>query len=243
MQARTEDLALLLKLQQADLDALHARKKLEALPQRVKIAQARRKKTQVDEKREQVEKLLAGIEEEIAAIEDEDGRLAERQRVVQSEIDEVRNDYRSVEVRTKELNGIAKRRVALEEQLGDASERLAKVEALRDQVIEAFDTFAREEAEAVASYREEGGALQRDIAVAKAAHARIVADLPDELITLYDKTASRCGGVAVGLLSGTQCSVCRVEVSRDRLIELRKNAPLANCPACQRLLVVEGAQA
>lgn len=241
MQARTEDLALLLKLQKADLDALQARKKIEALPQRGRIAAARRKKVQVEEKRAQVAELIAQVEGEISDIEEEDARLAEKQRGVQAEIDGVRGDYRSVEARTKELNGISKRRVALEERLLSASERLEKAEAVRGQAEAALEAIARDEAEAVASYREEGDGLQREIAEAHATRERIVAQLDPALAALYEKTAARCGGVAVGTLSGTTCGVCRAEISQDRLIEMRKSAPIAPCPACGRLLIMTGA--
>ena len=238
MQARLEDVSALLKLQQADLDGLHARKKLEALPQRVKIAELRAKKNQVADKKAQVDELHATAEGEVAAIESEDAKLAEKQRSVQAEIDEVRGDYRSVETRTKELNGISKRRVTLEEQLGVASEKLAKIEALQTQVASALEKLNREEAAEVASYREEGGGLQRAMAEAEAQHEKIVAGLPADLVSLYDKTAARCGGVAIGVLNGTKCGVCRSEIPHERLIEIRKSAPLSTCPACHRLLVV-----
>ena len=41
----------------------------------------------------------------------------EKQHQVQHEIDEAKGDYRNVESRTKELNGIPKRRGTLEEEL------------------------------------------------------------------------------------------------------------------------------
>ncbi len=240
MQARTEDLALLMKLQQADLDGLHARKKLESLPQRLTIATLRKKKDTVKEKRAQVEKLLTDVEHDIAAIEEEDKRLAERQSTLQAEIDEVRSDYRSVETRTKELNGIAKRRTTLEERLSIAGEKLEKTETVRNQIVAAYDTLVREEAEVVASYRKEAEILHKDITRATATHASIAKDLPHNLVELYDKTAARCGGVAVETLSQAQCTTCRTELSPDRVIELRKNAPLGICPVCQRLLIVTG---
>lgn len=238
MQARTEDLQTLLKLQQADFDALRARKGIEALPQRSVIATARAKKAQIEGKAAQVAELRDAAEREVSSIEEEDAALAEKQRAVQAEIDEVRGDYRSVEARTKELNGISKRRMALEEQLGEASEKLEKVEAVRQQIASALETLAREEATAVASYREEGGSLQREIEDAKARHAELVSLLPADLADRYEKTASRCGGVAVGLLNGSKCGTCRAEIPSERLIEVRKQAPLATCPSCQRMLIV-----
>ena len=109
---------------------------------------------------------------------------------------------------------------------------------MQDQVSRALAEIEKQEATAIASFRQEGGALQADIGRMTADRDALSAKLSDELRDAYDRTAARTGGVAVGLLTEGRCGVCRNVIDGGRLIELKANAPLATCPHCKRLLVV-----
>ena len=132
MHVDTDDLATLLKMQHLDLEAMRDKKKLEELPQRAVILEARSKKKAIEQKRAQLDALHAKADAQLSRIDDEDRSLSEKQRQVQSEIDAVRGDYRGVEARTKELNGFAKRRNTLEADLTAVGDELAKIEGVRE---------------------------------------------------------------------------------------------------------------
>ena len=134
MHVDTDDLATLLKMQHLDLEAMRDKKKLEELPQRAVILEARSKKKAIEQKRAQLDALHAKADAQLSRIDDEDRSLSEKQRQVQSEIDAVRGDYRGVEARTKELNGFAKRRNTLEADLTAVGDELAKIEGVQAQV-------------------------------------------------------------------------------------------------------------
>lgn len=238
MRATTDDLTNLLRMQQIDLDLLKAKKKLEELPQRATILAARQKKRAIEQKRDQVGELRAKAEAKASKLEGEDADLAEKQRRVQEAIDGSRGDYRNVEAHTKELNGFAKRRNTLEEELTKLGEELAKIQGVQDQVSRALAEIEKQEKAAIASFQQEGGALQADIGRMTANRETLSAELSDELRDAYDRTAARTGGVAVGLLTEGRCGVCRTVIDGDRLIDLKAEAPLGTCPHCKRLLVV-----
>lgn len=238
MRATNEELTSLLQMQQIDLELLKAKKKLEALPQRATILAARQTKRTIEQKHNQVVVLRQDAEKEVAKLEAEDARLVEKQRRVQESIDNSRGDYRNIESHTKELNGFAKRRNTLEEDLTKLGEKLSKIEAVEAQAARALADIEKQENAAIASFQKEGGTLQNGIARAKAERESLAAALPPELREVYDQAALRCGGVAVGRLMDGQCSVCRVAIEGGRLIDLQSQAPLGTCPHCKRLLVV-----
>ena len=157
---------------------------------------------------------------------------------MQEAIDGSRGDYRNVEAHTKELNGFAKRRNTLEEELTKLGEELAKIQGVQDQVSRALAEIEKQEKAAIASFQQEGGALQADIGRMTANRETLSAELSDELRDAYDRTAARTGGVAVGLLTEGRCGVCRTVIDGGRLIDLKAEAPLGTCPHCKRLLVV-----
>ena len=238
MQATTDDLTNLLRMQQIDLDLMKAKKKLEELPQRATILAARQKKRTIEQKREQVAEMRARAEGMAAKLEAEDAELAEKQRRVQEAIDGSLGNYRNVEAHTKELNGFAKRRNALEVELTRLGEELAKIEGVQSQVSQALAEVDKQEAAAIVSFQREGGALQAEIARMSADREGMSAELSPELRDTYNRTASRTGGVAVGLLAEGRCGVCRTVIDGGRLIDLKAEAPLGTCPHCKRLLVV-----
>ena len=238
MQATTDDLTNLLRMQQIDLDLMKAKKKLEELPQRATILAARQKKRTIEPTRDQVAEMRARAEGMAAKLEAEDAELAEKQRRVQEAIDGSLGNYRNVEAHTKELNGFAKRRNALEVELTRLGEELAKIEGVQSQVSQALAEVDKQEAAAIVSFQREGGALQAEIARMSADREGMSAELSPELRDTYNRTASRTGGVAVGLLTEGRCGVCRTVIDGGRLIDLKAEAPLGTCPHCKRLLVV-----
>lgn len=238
MNAQRHDIAALLELQKVDLSLMKDRRAFDQLPQRALIVAAREKRKGLEEKRAQVDALVANVEQKVASIESESGRLAEKRRDIQQAIDAAKGDYRNVEARTKELSGIAKREAVIEQDLVAAGEQLEKAEAVRTQIARALEAVAHDEEKATAAFRVEGGELQDRIAKGQARRVALVAALPTDLANLYEKTAAAHGGVAVGVLSETTCGTCRSQISHERLIDLKRQAPIAICPSCHRMLII-----
>ena len=219
--------------------AMRDKKKLEELPQRAVILEARSKKKAIEQKRAQLDALHAKADAQLSRIDDEDRSLSEKQRQVQSEIDAVRGDYRGVEARTKELNGFAKRRNTLEADLTAVGDELAKIEGVQAQVASALESLERQEAEATAAFVKEGGALKDALARIEAERAMLASSLPADLLDAYKKTAARTGGVAVGRLQGSNCGVCRMAIEGGRLIDMKGQGNVAPLPHCERLLYLK----
>lgn len=239
MQATPEQVAGLIKLQQADLTLLKTRKQFEELPQRGRILELRTKREQVKKKQEQADELRRKAEAEVSKLEDEDASLSDKQHQVQQLIDEARGDYRNVESRTKELNGIAKRRSAIEEELGAKAEELEKIEGVAKQIDQALAVLDKQEQEATESFQKEGGALRAAIMQLEAKRSELAQAMGQELLSSYEKIAARCGGVAVAVLNGDTCGACRMPIDHGRLMEVKRDAPLGTCPHCKRLLVIQ----
>ena len=239
MQVQHDDIVGLLRIQQIDLDIRRRSKQLDELPQRAAILEARKKRGAVGEKREKVEAFKKDAERRRARIADEDVSLAKKEADVQAAIEAVSGNYRNVEARTKELAGIAKRRATLEGDRAKVDAEIAKIAQLEDQVLRAMRDLEAAEARSVESFQKEGGAIKASLARLEAQRAQAVGEVSPEAMAAYEKVAARSGGVAIGVLNGSQCGVCRASIEGGRLIELKSQAPLGVCPACKRLLVVE----
>lgn len=238
MKADRNSINGLLQLQKVDIELLRSQKKLEELPQREKILNLRKKKQEIIAKQEQIAPMRRGVERDSTRVDDEDERLAGRQVETQKKIDEAQGDYRAIESLSKDLNGISKRRNALEEDKATFLQKLAQIEEIESQINNALATVEKQEQEVVESFQKEGGALTNAIARLEAMRESTIKNLPEELVDVYIKKKQKGGGVAVSVLQEGSCSICRTQVDPGKLLQLKAEAPLTECPSCKRMMVV-----
>ena len=131
-----------------------------------------------------------------------------------------------------------KRRATLEENHGEATERVDHVNRVLAQIDSALSTLASQKESLSAALEKEGGALSRTMVQLEEKRDGFRKKLPDDLLKLYDKAAARSAGVGVAKLVDARCGACRSEIAEGRLLQVKAEAPLSSCPACNRLLVV-----
>lgn len=239
MQALPEEIDILYKVQQADLDIKRLGRELDELPQRQVILKARQKRDAISKKRTQVAALRKDAAKKLTRINDEDASLEKKEKGAQAAIEAAGNDYRNAEARTKELNGIFKRRNELAESRSAAEAELAKIKALDEQVAQAMEELDATEAQATESFKSEGTALMQQTAQAKAIKDALLSQLSPEVAKFFNRTAALFDTVSIAKLEGNSCSVCRAKIEPGHLLDLKQNAPLANCPSCKRILIIE----
>ncbi len=239
MQAEFQELETLLEIQKIDLEVMQAKKKRVELPQRIAVMRLRKKRGEIQEKLDQVYELRKRADSEMTIVEDEDRSLVEKQERAQELIDAAGSDYRKVESHSKELAGVAKRRETLAERRVEVQAQLDKIKGVSDQLEGAIAASEAEEARLRAAFEGEDKALADRIRELTARRDELAATVAPQLMKLYEKTASKTGGVAIGRLEDETCGICRTHIEGGRLIELHASAPLGTCPTCKRLLVVE----
>ena len=239
MDVSHDEIATLLHLQHIDMELMRQKKQFDELPQRGIILAARQKKESIAEKQVKAAGLRRETVKKLTRITDEDASLSKKQQGVQAAIEAAQGNYRNVEARTKELNGIAKRRATLSDELDKVSAELEKIEDLEAQIARALEEVSAKEEAAITSFQAEGGALKMGIAKAEAERQAVAAQLGAEVLKAYEKTAARSGGVAVSRLEGARCGACRANLDGGRLIDLKSQAPLGICPSCKRMLIIE----
>lgn len=239
MDLARDEIETLLRLQHVDMELLRSKKQLDELPQRSIILAARQKRGSIIEKQAKAAALRRETNKKLIRITDEDASLAKKQQGVQAALEAAQGDYRNVEARAKELDGLARRRGSLAEDLDKVSAEFEKIEGVEAQIAKALEELDAREAAAVASFQKEGGALKMGIMKLEEERARLEESVSKDVLSVYEKAAARSGGVAVSRLEGSRCGACRTNLEGGRLIELKSQAPLGTCPSCKRLLIIE----
>ena len=152
----------------------------------------------------------------------------------------MQGDYRAVTAHTRDLDGVRKRREKVSLELSRVEEEVDKINPVMKQIMQALADLDAKERDLIASFQKVGGSLRAAIEEGEKARVSLAEQVDGELLKVYEKTRSACGGVALSEVHEGACSACRNTFDSSRMSKIRSQAPLATCPVCRRLLIVEG---
>jgi predicted nucleic acid-binding Zn-ribbon protein len=193
------------------------------------------------------------VHDEIIEAETQASDVATEQRRLENEVDAVRTRAGRDEARlqgggvpAKELEGLQHEITTLARRQANLEDELLEVMEQR----EGFDTSVAQLSGQRAELELELADLRaaRDLAFGEidtAATKRtvergeIAAELPADLIALYERAREHGGGVGAAMLKQRRCEGCHIELSGSELASVRAAAPdeVVRCDNCRRILV------
>ena len=239
MQATDKEIAILQKLQELDRVSFRSAKALKSLPQPAEAQKVRERYDEVAGKIAKVEAMLAKQKRDFASLEKEDTQLRDRMDKVQGKIDSAEGNYRSVQTWTRDMQIMNDRRKVLDEKMTVLMEKISEIEAVRNQAAQGADQLKARERALYDEFQAQGTALKEEIAKCQQASKLLAQQVNSEVMKSYVTAVQRCGGVGLSRLVGDSCEACRTPIGPNRLPEIRKQAPLAVCPNCSRLMIIE----
>jgi predicted nucleic acid-binding Zn-ribbon protein len=230
----------LLDVQSLDstLQQLAHRKK--NLPQLAELAEATERKTGLDSRRVELDTQIADLTREQKKA-DADVEQVKSRRVR----DQQRLDAGQVSS-PRELEQLQSEIVALDRRIGvleDAElEIMEQLETLQGELAELASELEdlNGKAAQIESARDEAvGELDGEAADATAERQRLAADVPEQLLAVYERMRAQLGGVGAAALRRRRCEGCRLELTEADFAAIR-SAPddeVLRCPECNRILV------
>ena len=230
----------LLDVQDLDARADQLRHRLATLPELAEIAELRAALHELDNRaidaRTQVADLTAEQTKVDADVESVKARRTrDRDRMDQGLI----TNPKDLERMSQELVSLERRIVSLED---DELEVMARLEdAQRDlDVVTAESEGIRERGVALTASRNEKTAeIEAELATIVAERGPVVAEVPADLLALYDKLREAKNGVGAAMLRARACSGCQLTLDAGEIADIRGTAPdqVVRCAECQRILV------
>lgn len=233
----------LLDLQTADVEIIRAEKRLEELPEKRAILEARAKIKETSALRDKVSMLERKLSAELKLRQDEITMLGTKIAAEQGKIMHT-TDHRQIQALTREMDGLRRRVDKLEMESMQYMERIEKATSQVATVEAHLAKMVKAEADLVARFRSVGGALQEEIAAFKAERERLAHTVDAQLLASYEAARdSKGGGIGVGRLEGDACTACRMSLPATRVQVLRDGPDVGVCPQCRRLIVVRTGEA
>jgi len=227
------DLQHLIQLQDLDLAADRARRRIAELP-----AAEHALETRVAEK----SAALSAVKERMAADQTARREVDKEFAAVQSRLSKFKGQL--MEVKTnKEYQAMQKEIAVAEQEVRAHEDRLLehmeRAETFAVELKAAESALKAEQAEVAREQKlleGERGALEKEIARLTAARTELVALLPREALSLFERIAQGRKGVAVAEARDGLCTVCHVRLRPQKFNDVRRNDTLTQCDSCTRIL-------
>lgn len=239
MQATSEQIIGLTKLQHVDLSIAQLQRRLEALPQKQGIVDAREKRAAIQQKSRALLGASKDAQAQLESLLEQKQAQVEKAEAAQRAIEAAAGDYRSVAAHSTEIDEASQRCENLSEQIAALEGRLEDIAEMQSRIDAMLARLDEREVALVEEYRREGGGLLAKIAELKDERSALADIIGSDLMSRYERIAKAKGGVALAHLVEGACNTCRAPIDPSKVLVLRSEYPLSLCPHCGRLMVVD----
>ncbi|GAA4700616.1 zinc ribbon domain-containing protein [Phytohabitans rumicis] len=239
MKAEPEAQRRLLDLQAIDTALAQLAHKRRTLPELAELEALARQLSALEDERIRAQVAVDDFDRDIARLERDVDQVRTRKDKDQARLDTGRGPARELEALQHELASLTRRQTELEDAELELMEQRETAQATLDELL-AKQAAGRETREATEARRDQTLAeITKEAEFRSGARQPLVADLPADLIALYDKIRESSGGLGAALLKAGRCGGCRLELYGTELARI-KAAPaddVVRCDECRRIMV------
>jgi predicted nucleic acid-binding Zn-ribbon protein len=229
----------LLDLQAADTALAQLAHRRATLPELAALAEREQRGAELHNEAIDAETLLADIVDEQRKLENEVDAVRTRAGRDEQRLQTGALPAKELESLQHEVTSLARRQSALEDDLLEVMERHEEADSRLAEVTAARTALDAERAELEAARDAAFAEIDAASVQRTAERASIAAELPADLLALYEKAREHGGGVGAAMLRQRRCEGCRIELSGAELSAVRAAEPdaVVRCEECRRILV------
>jgi predicted nucleic acid-binding Zn-ribbon protein len=182
------------------------------------------------------------LKDALVATETELGDLSREQTRAERDVEQVRTridrDRTRLDAGQSEIENLHRRQGDLEEVVLELMERRETLESQRDELTTGRDNLGGEMAEVAARRDAAFSEIDEQTAKASDQRASVAAEVPADLLALYDQIR-KTKGVGAAMLRAGRCEGCHLSLNAADLNIIRASAPdeVVRCEECRRILV------
>lgn len=238
MKAEPQVQRRLLDLQAIDTALAQLAHRRRILPERAELEGLARELSALEDERVRAQVAVDDLDRDIARLEKDVEQVRARKTKDEARLAAGSGPARELEALQHELVSLNRRQGDLEDAELELMEQRETAQGVLDG-IEARMAEARERRAATEQRRDDAlTEIAKEEEFKKAARKPLAADLPADLVTLYDKIREDTG-LGAALLTAGRCGGCRLELSGADLSRIRKADPedVVRCEECRRIMV------
>lgn len=238
MKADPKDQRRLLDLQLTDTTLRQLDHRRRNLPEHAEIERFEADARTAFDEHAQAEAAVGDIDRDIARQEREIEQVRQRAARDQARLDAGTGSAKDLSNLQHELGSLARRQSELEDVELELMERRETAQAAVDALTARLDEVNAGREAATARRDKAVEEIGGEEALAKSAREKQAADVPDALLSLYEKIRTQ-SPIAAAAIRGRRCGACRIELSAGEVDRVR-NAPrdeVLRCEECRSIMV------
>jgi hypothetical protein len=239
MKADPEAQRRLLDLQAIDIALTQLAHKRKALPEHAELDKLARELSTLEDQRIRAQVAVDDLDRDIARLERDIDQVRARKTKDETRLDVGTGPARELEALQHEIATLTRRQTELEDAELELMEQREEAQASLDE-IQGRLTAARAARDEAQRRRDEALAgIAKDEEFRQAGRRPLAADLPVDLMALYERIRENSGGVGAALVRSGRCEGCRLELSGGDKARVRAAAKdeVVRCEECGRILV------
>jgi predicted nucleic acid-binding Zn-ribbon protein len=229
----------LLDLQAIDTALAQLAHRRRTLPEHAELGALARELSGLEDQRVRAQVGVDDLDRDIARLERDIDQVRARKDKDEARLMMGTGPARELEALQHEMVSLNRRQSELEDAELELMEQRETAQAALDELQERLSAL-RERRAAVEARREQTLAeIAKEEQFRTSAREPLAADLPDDLIGLYDRIRESSGGLGAALLMAGRCGGCRLELSGADRARIRAAAPdeVVRCEECRRIMV------
>ncbi|MFV2111103.1 zinc ribbon domain-containing protein [Micromonospora sp. LOL_025] len=228
----------LLDLQAIDTTLAQLAHRRRSLPERAELDALARELSALEDERVRAQVAVDDLDRDIARMEKDVDQVRARKSKNEARLAAGTGPARELEALQHELVSLNRRQGDLEDAELELMEQRETAQGVLDGVEKRL-AEVREKRDAAERRRDESLAeIAKEEEFKRGARQPLAADLPADLVQLYDKIREDTG-LGAALLTAGRCGGCRLELSGADVSRIRKAAPdeVVRCEDCRRIMV------
>jgi predicted nucleic acid-binding Zn-ribbon protein len=229
----------LLDLQAIDIALTQLAHKRKALPEHAELAKMARELSAMEDNRVRAQVAVDDLDRDIERLERDAEQVRARKEKDQFRLDAGTGPARELEALQHEIATLNRRQSELEDAELELMEQRETAQASLDEITTALQARRATRAETERRRDETLAAIAKDEEFRQSGRRPLAADLPADLVGLYDKIRESSGGIGAAMLRHGRCEGCRLELSGGDRARVKASPAdeVVRCEECRRILV------
>jgi len=230
----------LLDLQDLDSRADQLRHQRRSLPELARLTELGAGRSRLEGEMLDARMAVDDLTAEQAKVDSDVEQVKARRERDQQRIDQgLVSNPKDIQRMQQEMVSLERRITSLEDDEIEVMERLEEAQGTLDGLTARLIETDAEIAQTTASRDKKVEEIDHELADVEGRRGPVVADIPADLLALYDRLRESKGGVGAALLRARRCSGCNLDLDNAELATIRGSAAddVIRCEECSRILV------
>ncbi|MEV0128183.1 C4-type zinc ribbon domain-containing protein [Dactylosporangium sp. NPDC050688] len=239
MKADPEAQRRLLDLQAIDIALTQLAHRSKSLPEHAELDRLARELSTMEDERVRAQVAVDDLDRDISRLERDAEQVRARKDKDQTRLDAGTGPARELEALQHEIATLNRRQSELEDAELELMEQRETAQATLDEIVARLTETRAVRAAAEQRRNEALAGIAKDEEFRRSGRKPLAADLPADLVALYDKIRESSGGIGAAMLRQGRCEGCRLELAGGDKARVKAAAPdeVVRCEECRRILV------